>query len=49
VSGEYAMLSFNAENIIQQVLIFWNKEDSHSIEIAERVINSVELQKAQAK
>ncbi|MFT5891857.1 MAG: hypothetical protein ACI9Y7_001964, partial [Dokdonia sp.] len=49
ISGEYALLSFTAENIIQQVLITWNEKDPYSVEIAERIINSVELQKAQAK
>ena len=46
ISGEYALLSFTAENIIQQVLITWNEEDPYSVEIAERIMNSVELQKA---
>lgn len=49
ISAEYTILSFVAENIIQQVIITWDKDDSYSTEIAERVINSVELQKAEAK
>ncbi|WP_299674970.1 hypothetical protein [uncultured Dokdonia sp.] len=49
ISGEYAMLNFVAENIIQQVIITWDKDDTYSVEIAERVINSVELQKAETK
>ena len=49
INGEYVMLSFTAENIIQQVLITWNEEDPYSVEISERMINSVELQKAEAK
>ncbi|WP_299761412.1 hypothetical protein [uncultured Dokdonia sp.] len=49
ISGEYAMLNFVAENIIQQVIITWDKDDTYSAEIAERIINSVELQKAETK
>lgn len=49
ISGEYTILSFISENIVQQVLLTWNEEDPYSVQIAERVINSVELQKAPAK
>lgn len=49
ISGEYTILSFISENIVQQVLLTWNEEDPYSVQIAERVINSVELQKATAK
>jgi hypothetical protein len=49
ISGEYSILSFISENIVQQVLLTWNEEDPYSVQIAERVINSVELQKAPAK
>lgn len=49
ISGEYAMLNFVAENIIQQVIITWDKDDTYSAEITERIINSVELQKAETK
>lgn len=49
ISGEYAMLNFVAENVIQQVIITWDKDDTYSAEIAERIMNSVELQKAETK
>lgn len=49
ISGEYTILSFISENIVQQILLTWNEEDPYSVQIAERVINSVELQKATAK
>ncbi len=49
ISGEYTILSFISENIVQQVLLTWNEDDPYSVQIAERVINSVELQKATAK
>jgi len=49
ISGGYTLLSFTAENIIQQVLIIWDEEDPYSVKIAERIIKSVELQKAETK
>ncbi|RMB63343.1 hypothetical protein EAX61_02825 [Dokdonia sinensis] len=44
ISGEYAMLTFQAENIVQQLFISWQEEDEYSKQIAERVLQSVELQ-----
>ncbi len=49
IPGEYTILSFMGESIIQQVLITWNEKDPYSLEIAERIIKSVELQKAETK
>lgn len=46
VSGEYAFLTFQAENVIQQLFISWLPEDEYSTKIAERVLKSVELQAA---
>ena len=46
LSGEYALLTFQAENNIQQLFISWKEEDAYSKQIAERVMNSVELQTA---
>lgn len=46
ISGEYAMLTFQAENIIQQLFITWNEKDDYSSQIANRVLKNVELQKA---
>ncbi len=46
LSGEYAMLTFQAENIVQQLFISWQKDDEYSKQIAERVMQSVELQAA---
>ena len=45
VDIEYALLSFTAKNILQQIIITWNPEDEYSDRIAQRVIASVELQK----
>ena len=44
ISGEYAMLTFQAENVIQQLFISWQEEDEYSKTIATRVMQSVELQ-----
>lgn len=41
---EYTSLIFQAGNIIQQLTLVWSKKDSHAKQIAERMLNSVELQ-----
>ena len=41
--GNYTMLLFNSENVIQQVYISSKLEDSYADRITERIINSVEL------
>lgn len=46
ISGEYAFLTFQAENVVQQLFISWLPEDQYSTKIAERVLKSVELQAA---
>lgn len=46
VSGEYAFLTFQAENVVQQLFISWLPDDEYSTKIAERILNSVELQAA---
>lgn len=46
VSGEYAFLTFQAENVVQQLFISWLPDDEYSSKIAERVLQSVELQAA---
>lgn len=44
VDIEYAALIFQAGNIIQQFTIVWIEDDVYAKQIAERMINSVELQ-----
>ncbi|MGY0391085.1 hypothetical protein ACW5R3_00825 [Bizionia sp. KMM 8389] len=46
VSGEYVLLHFSAQNIIQQIIIAWQKDDEYASEMVERIINSVELKPA---
>jgi len=41
---EYAALIFQAGNLIQQFTLVWNDDDPYAKQIAERMINSVELQ-----
>ncbi|WP_452230434.1 hypothetical protein [Lacinutrix sp. MEBiC02404] len=43
--GEYMLLHFTAENVIQEIAITYRKGDVYAKEIAERIINSVELVK----
>jgi hypothetical protein len=45
-TGEYVILVFNAEKVIQQVVLKWKKQDVYANEIVERILNSVELKKA---
>lgn len=44
---EYTILTFHAETVVQQVILTWAADDEYSTQIANRVINSVELQKEQ--
>lgn len=45
IEGNYVMLSFTSKDvIIQQIVLVWKANDRYADEIAERIINSVELQ-----
>ncbi|WP_405211216.1 hypothetical protein [Dokdonia sp. Asnod2-E02] len=48
-SGEYAFLTFQSESVIQQLFISWHDEDPYGKQIAERVMQSVELQAKEEK
>ena len=43
--GEYVLLHFTAENVIQEIAITFRKGDEYAKKIAERIIDSVELVK----
>lgn len=43
VEGEYILLHFTAENVIQQIIIAWQKNDEYAAKMVERIVNSVEL------
>ncbi|MCL5127051.1 hypothetical protein [Algibacter sp. L4_22] len=45
--GEYVILQFSTKNILQRISIVWNKSDDYADKIVERIINSVELKKAE--
>ena len=45
--GDYVILAFTAENILQQIMLIWKEDDVYANEIMERVVNSVELKKAE--
>ena len=48
IDGKYVLLSFAANNqIIQQITIAWKQNDVYADEMAERIVNSVELKKAE--
>jgi hypothetical protein len=44
--GNYVILVFNAENVIQQIMLTWKEQDSYAGQIVERILNSVELKPA---
>lgn len=45
IDGKYTMLSFTSNNVvIQQIVLVWRANDTYADEIAERIINSIELQ-----
>lgn len=46
-TGNYLVLVFNAENVIQQVVLTWKEGDAYAKQMTERILNSVELKKAQ--
>lgn len=41
--GNYALFTFVSENIVQQIIMTWRTDDAYSEDIAERIINSIEL------
>ena len=43
--GEYILLHFTDQNILQQILITWRRDDIYANEIVERIIASIELVK----
>ncbi|UKM65706.2 BatD family protein [Flavobacteriaceae bacterium GSB9] len=45
--GNYVILGFTAENVIQQVLLFYKEQDVYAEQMVERILNSVELKKAE--
>lgn len=44
-AGEYELLLFTTPGVLQQVLVAWREDDQYAAQMAQRIINSVELQK----
>lgn len=45
--GNYVLLAFTAQNVLQQIILVWDAEDLYADAIMERVLNSVELKKVE--
>ena len=43
----YTILVFTAENIVQQIFLFWDANDVYADQIMQRILNSVELKKVE--
>jgi len=41
--GNYIILAFNSNNVIQQIILTWREGDVYADQTAERILNSVEL------
>ena len=45
IDAYYTMLTFTSNNqVIQQVILTWRKNDEYLDKVAERITNSIELQ-----
>lgn len=42
-NGNYVLLGFTAENILQSVMLTWKDNDEYADQIVERILNSIEL------
>ncbi|WP_415864402.1 hypothetical protein [Thalassobellus suaedae] len=45
--GNYILLQFVSENVLQQIVLTYSKDDVYADQIVERIVNSVELKKAE--
>lgn len=43
--GNYIILGFTKENILQQVVLIWKQDDVYADQITERIVSSIELLK----
>ncbi|GGK14219.1 hypothetical protein GCM10007962_05590 [Yeosuana aromativorans] len=43
VKGDYVILAFNSNNVIQEIIITWRDQDVYADQMAKRILNSVEL------
>ncbi len=45
--GNYIILGFTTQNLLQEVILVWKKEDVYADQIMDRILNSIELIKIQ--
>jgi hypothetical protein len=43
--GEYVILAFTAENVLQQIVLVWDNQNEYANQTIDRIIESVELKK----
>ena len=43
--GNYIILGFTTENVLQQVILIWKQDDVYADQIIDRMLNSIELLK----
>jgi hypothetical protein len=43
--GNYVILVFNSNNVVQQIILSWREGDTYADQIVDRILNSVELVK----
>ncbi|SDG84313.1 hypothetical protein [Winogradskyella thalassocola] len=43
INAEYVLLCFSNENVLQQIVITWSKDDAYADEMIERITDSIEL------
>ena len=43
--GNYALLTFTTNNVVQQVVLIWRNDDEYAEHMVQRILNSVELVK----
>ena len=43
--GNYIILVFNANNVVQQIILSWKEDDTYADQMVDRILNSVELVK----
>lgn len=49
VKGNYVILGFSTENLLQQVVLLWKNDDVYADQIIERILSSVELIKLETE
>ncbi|MFK2818960.1 hypothetical protein U0L90_02435 [Flavobacteriaceae sp. LMIT009] len=43
VKGNYVILGFTTENLLQQVILIWEEDDVYADQISDKILNSIEL------